>query len=67
MVHASFVTRLPMALKAVGVVAVLGGALALAPPAGAVIPPSSARARRNGWRRFGTSSPARSSTGSTWS
>ena len=41
MVRASFVTsRLCTAFKGVGVVAVLGGALALAPPAGAVIPPS---------------------------
>jgi hypothetical protein len=41
MVHASFLTRrLRTAFKGVGVVAVLGGALALAPPAGAVIPPS---------------------------
>src|SRR5215216_1976553 len=41
MVHASFVTtRLRMAFKGVGVVAVVGGALAFAPPTGAVIPPS---------------------------
>ena len=41
MVHASLVTtRLRMAFRAVGVVALLGGALALAPPASAVIPPS---------------------------
>src|SRR4051812_48652658 len=41
MVDASFVTRrLRMAFKGVGVIAVLGGVLALAPPAGAVIPPS---------------------------
>ena len=41
MTHASLVTtRLRMACRAVGVVALLGGALALAPPASAVIPPS---------------------------
>ena len=40
MVDASSVTRLRMACKGAGVVAVLGGVLALAPPAGAVIPPS---------------------------
>src|SRR3954451_7906662 len=41
MMHASFVTtRLRMAFRAVGVLALLGGALALAPPASAVIPPT---------------------------
>ena len=40
MAVASFVTRWRTTFKGVGVVAVLGGALALAPPAGAVIPPS---------------------------